>query len=234
MLVPPGMSRDKCHGGNLQKETAMFHSMRRSLLAAIVSIAAFGIGCAKGPAPEQTKTVDSLQGVISNLDSGMVEVNKLISSIDQLQSGGNVKEAFGQFNTAAAAIKEAGDNVRNRAKSFNESQEAYIKKWQAELDTVQDPAVRASLQQRKEKIASAFSQIQADAAAVRDLYIPLLNQTSEIQRLLALDLTPAGVNAMKPALDAAKANAVALNSKIAALRGTLVSIGGSMGAPAPK
>lgn len=212
----------------------MLRSIRRGVVAAIVSVAAIGLGCAKGPAPEQTRTLDSLQGVISNLDKSTVEVNKLIASIDQLQSGGNLREAFGQFNTAVSAVKEAGDNVRNRARSFEENRDAYIKKWQAELDTVQDPAVRASLQQRKEKIASAFSQIQADAAAARDLYVPLLNQSTEIQRLLALDLTPSGVTAMKPALDAAKANAVALNSKIAALRATLTSIGGSMGAAAPK
>ena len=118
--------------------------------------------------------------------------------------------------------------------------DAYIAKWQKEMETVQDPSIKASLQQRRDAMSANFQKVRNSAQGVREAYQPFLAQLKEIQKALSVDLSPAALPGLKPSMEKANAQGQTLKQKIAEVKSELgdiaagMSPSGPMPAPAPK
>ncbi|QOV89305.1 DUF2959 family protein [Humisphaera borealis] len=207
----------------------MFALFNKSVAVAVMSLAVLATGCgSSGQAKEKEAAVEGIVDVTKGLEKGQATCDKVVASIDQLQAGGDLNAAFKNYTATVAEVEAAGKGVASRRESMKNNREAYIAKWQKDLESIQNPDVRAALAERKQKVAADFDQIGRSSDALRDAYTPLLKDLQEIQKGLALDVNPAGVTAMKKPLDRAKAEATTLKAKIATLQGELTAIAGSM------
>ncbi len=207
----------------------MFRKFNTSVAVALMSLACLATGCSSsGQAKEKEAAVEGITDVAKKLESGQAQCDKVVASIDQLQAGGDLNAAFKNYTATVADVEAAGKGVASRRESMKANREAYIAKWQKDLESIQNPDVRAALAERKQKVAADFDQIGRSTDAVRDAYTPLLKNLQEIQKALALDVNPAGVAAMKKPLDLAKAETATLKTKIAVLQAELTAIAGGM------
>ncbi len=209
--------------------------------AAVIGLAAIGLtlfcGCASsgGQSSEKVAVVEGIQGVAKELETAQGEVDQVVNAINQLQTGNDLKAAFGNYNSAIAKLEKAADRVKSRRDKMSAHRDEYIARWQKDLETIQNPDVQAALTERKSKINQNFDRIRSSVEQVRAAYNPLMRDLKETQTALSLDLNTEGVTALKPAFQRASADAAALKKSIASLQAELQSIAGSMTPPpAPK
>jgi hypothetical protein len=108
----------------------------------------------------------------------------------------------------------AGDKARARAQTMRQNGQAYVARWEKEMDSVTNPELRAGAAARRQKVKANYDEIVATGRTVRDAYTPFLKDLQDIQRALASDLTPAGVAAASGAMDKTKVDGATLNERL--------------------
>jgi chromosome segregation ATPase len=199
----------------------------------IVSALLAGCGSDSGGRTAQSKqAIDSLRGTRQELASAKTEVQQANASLDKLASGGNLEQSYQQYTRQVAELKASGERARARGQDMRNRTRQYVAAWQKEMDQISSPELRAGAAQRRAKVQANFDQISSTARATGDAYRPYLQNLQEIQRALANDLTPAGIDAARPAIEKAKAQGDAVQQRIDALIAELDDVGGSMSAGA--
>ena len=194
-------------------------------------------GCSSdsgGRTTESKKAITSLADTRAELVKAKAEVNDANSALDKLAAGGgSLEQTFKQYTAAVNDVKAAGDRARARAQAMRNNARAYVAKWEKEMDQVSSPELRAGAAARRQKVKDNFDAVQATGRSVRDAYQPFLKNLQDIQRALASDLTPAGVDAARPAIEKAKTEGVTLNQRLDALIEKLDDISSGMSTASP-
>ena len=208
-------------------------------VAALVSCALVA-GCSSkdsgGRTDESKQAVGSIHATRQELVKAKQEIQQANAALDKLTAGGNLQQSFTQFTKEVAEVNAGGKRARARAQDMRERGRQYVTNWEKEMDQISNPELKAGAQQRRASVKQNYDSITAAAQTARDAYDPYLRDLQDIQRALANDLTPAGVDAAKPAIDKAKANGETLQQRLDALIARLDEVGGSMssaGSPQP-
>ena len=177
---------------------------------------------------ESKKAVESLGSTRQELAKAKGEVQKTNASLDKLAAGGDLSQTYKQYTQQVAQIKAAGDRSRVRAQDMSERGRLYVANWEKEMDQISNPELKAGAAERRAKVKANYDQIQTAAATTRDAYQPYLRNLQDIQRALANDLTPAGVESAKLAIDKAKTEGQTLVERLDMLIAELDEVGASM------
>ena len=199
----------------------MFVINRRpaSLLGMALLIAALAGGCSSGGrAPESKKAVEGFDKTREAITKAQGQVNSTNAALEELSAGGDLQKSFKRYTSSVADLEQSARDARQRATSMRERVKEYTDEWQKEIDTMQDPTIRAGLTERREAVRNNFENVRNSAQAARDAYEPYMAQLKEIQRALAIDLTPHNVSAMRPAIDKALQQGQSLKQKLAAMQ----------------
>ena len=92
-----------------------------------------------------------------------------------------------------------------------------------------DPALKAQADARRAQVQDRIDEIEASAKAVGDSYRPLMQKLTDIQTVLANDLTAANVQGVAPVAAQAREHAAALRRSIDAFVAELDSLQGALG-----
>jgi hypothetical protein len=213
----------------------MLFKLRASATALALTVAcALGTGCSSsdGRTEQSKNAVASMSNTRSELNKAKAEVQRANASLDALAAGGNLEPAYKQYTASVSSLKSQGDRARQRGQQMRANQRAYVENWQKEMATISDPDLKAGAAARQQAIKANFDHLSATAQAVGDAYRPYLATLQEIQKALANDLTPAGVDAAKPAMAKASAQGQALSGRIDNLIAELDDMRGGMTAGA--
>ncbi len=185
-------------------------------------------GCSTSPKTQNVAATEGIQAVVKELDASRDDIDTVLSAIDQLRAAGDMKAAFANYTAGVENVRKGGQRVRERREAMQARRDEYITQWQRELETIENPEVKAALIERKKKVAANYDKIATDVSAVRDDYDPFVKNLEEIEKALTLDLNSAGVAALKQPLDQARVDGVRLQASIATLQGELNAIIGRM------
>ena len=211
--------------------------VRVGIVALGLAIGGAATGCASkentGRTAENQKAVVSLKDTRSELAKGKAEVNDATAALDKLAAGGgSLEQSFKQYSAAVKDVEKAGARARTRAQEMRNNGRLYVQNWEKETEQIASPELKAGATVRREKIRDNYQKIEAASSGVRDAYQPFLRDLKDIERALASDLTPAGVEAAKGAIDKTKAEGTELNARIDALLAELDSVSGGMSSTA--
>lgn len=206
--------------------------VRALVVACGVAVGVLSAGCASddggGRTAESQKAVTSLKATRQELVKSKAEVNNAVAAVDGLTSGTNLPQSYKQFTVAVKDLQAAAERARGRAQQMRDNGRAYVAKWEKEMEQVSSPELRAGAAARRQGIKENYDQIVSTGQAVRDAYQPFIKNLQDIQRALASDLTPAGVEAARGAIDKAKAEGTTLNQRIDAAIAQLDEVSGGM------
>ena len=177
---------------------------------------------------ESQKAGVSLKATRQELVKSKAEVNQAIAALDKLAAGGNLPESYKQYSTAVTNVEAAGTRARTRAQEMRANGRAYVTKWEQETEQVSSPELRAGAAARRQGIKEHYEEIVTAGQAVRDAYQPFLKDLQDIRRALASDLTPAGIESAKLAMDKSKTEGETLNEKIDVVIAKLDEVAGGM------
>ena len=202
-------------------------------VGALLLVASLAIGCSSskssGRAKESEKAVEGFQNTRTSVIRAKAYVDRTNAALDQIASGsGDLQQSFKNYNTCVSDLEKSAAEAKKRAQTMRENLRAYTTKWQSEIDSMEDPTVRAGLQQRRDTVRANFDKVRTKAQAARDAYLPYIAQLKEIQRALSVDLTPQNVNALKPAMAKAKAQGETLKQALVEMQAELDSMTSGM------
>jgi hypothetical protein len=86
------------------------------------------------------------------------------------------------------------------------------------MASINDPTIKSSLESRRQAASTNFALVRMYADDVRKAYEPFVQRNKEMVQALSIDLSPAALNSLSPAIDRAMADGVTLEQKLAAMQ----------------
>jgi chromosome segregation ATPase len=205
---------------------------RAVVVIAGVGAAIFSTACSSGGGgrtAESQSAIVSLRDTRAELAKGKAEVSDATAALDKLTAGGgNLEQSYKQYAVAVKDVQLAGDRARARAQAMQENGRKYMQNWEKESEQMSSPELRAGATERRQRVKDNYDQIASTGRSVRDAYQPFLRDLQDIQRALANDLTPAGVDSAKSTIAKAKGEGAEVNERLDALIAQLDSVSGGM------
>ena len=161
-------------------------------------------GCANGP-----KYTENIAEVLAKqsqtVGAGKKQINDMLTSINPLVTAqGDLKPAFAKYSEQLEGLIKARENVRKRAQDFQETREEYLKEWQAQMANIQSPGIKAAAENRRKAVAERYAAFGQAAGIAKGAVDPFIQYCQDIQKYLAFDLTPGGIEAIKPVAEKAQ------------------------------
>ncbi len=206
-------------------------------LVGLISIALSpGSPCLAQASKRGEKAADSLKALAKTVQEGQVQVGEVTRALDQLCNKQNqdLRKPFKAYQKAVKKLSSLAADARKRRDGLAQDRQAYLKAWDQDLASIQQEDIRNRGQERKQKVQQELGKLAALGTQVGDTYQQFDAQLRDIQKAVGADLTPAGVQAVAPTANAARASAVSLRENLTKLSAELRSLGVAMSAKAPK
>jgi hypothetical protein len=204
--------------------TAMFYLKRYAAAWGIVAFAALACGCSSSSGGQKTfesftKTQSTLAGAQTDIDQTLANLNGL-----RITTPDNLNNAFGQYKKSVDQLEQRGKDAKQLAASMQENMTMNIKSWQKEMETIQDPTVKASVESRREAVRTNYELVKMYASEARHAYEPFLQGNRDIIKALSIDLSPAARASLGKSMDKTAADGKTLKQKISAMQKAMDNI----------
>jgi chromosome segregation ATPase len=168
-------------------------------------------------APEAVQAVTSIQDTRVELVRANQQVDAMVAVMDRLASAPeNLPQVYKAYVDEVYQTTWQAEQAQQRAERMRTQWQQYISAWENELGRLSTPELQARATQRSQVIRENYERLRDAARAMQDAYQPFITQLRDIQRVLSLDLTPAGVEVARPAFDAARKSAANVKERIEA------------------
>lgn len=166
-------------------------------------------GCGGSGYKKADSTTSSMNALKNELLSGKDQVAKTMTALNQVvdTAGKNPRPAYEKFKKGFTNTQKQAAKVRSRANEMNKQGQAYFKKWETEFKKVASPEMKQRFEQRKTVLADQYKKIQEYAQLVKTDYGSFIQNLSDIQLVLGVDLTPKGVESVTDVISRANRDA---------------------------
>jgi hypothetical protein len=153
-------------------------------------------------------------------------VDKTMSSLAMLRhaNANNLSDAWRNYKDAVNELEAQDADTRWQASGVTYASEEHIKQWEKEMETINDPQIKSTLQDRQKAVRTNFKLVQMYAEDARKRFAPFLNGNKELVKALSIDLSPAAVAALGSSMDKVDADGRNLDERLMALQRGLDNI----------
>jgi len=193
-------------------------------LAGLVVAALALTGCSSTSGGE--KLADSYSRTRGHLTESQGQVDETLSALNGLRitNPTNLSNAFSQYKQAVAELEKKGAEAKELAAGMKQNMDANTKKWEKEMESIDDPTVKSSVESRRQAVRSNYDQLKMYAQDARAAYEPFLKDNQAIVKALSMNLSPAAVSGLSTSMDRAAADGKTLKEKIAAMQRAMDNI----------
>lgn len=161
------------------------------------------------------RAVTSLEDTRQQLMQAERQVDASLISMDQLASQPrDLKQSYRSYANEVSKTVQEADRAQERADEMRMRWQEYITSWEQEADRIASEQLRAGATERRQGVRDNYNRLRNVANNTRQAYEPFLRELQDIRRALSLDLTPAGVEAAKPAMETARETGARLKEQI--------------------
>lgn len=210
-------------GGILLKRNCMkitTSAASRSVQLLLISSALVWGGCSSTGVERAESTAESMQSSVAGIEKGKTLVNKAMVSLEKVQqsAGTDPRPAFKEYTNSVEDIENAAAKVGKTTKNMRASGKEYYEKWQKELSGMTNEQLKSISSARQAESLATYEKVAGAYNSVAEAYKPFIKDLNDIGTYLSNDLTPGGINAIKPVADKATVDAAALNDSLTALQ----------------
>lgn len=180
-------------------------------------------GCATTGYQRANKAGGSITALRGELMFGRQQVARTLNALNGLTASavGDLLPKFKTFEREVAQLDKSGQRASRRAAAMRSKTAAYFEQWGKEIETIQNPQVRAESAKRRSETMRSYQQIEGPAREAAAAYDPLLRDLRDIRSHLKQDLTARGIAGARGFVSTATQDAAALQQKIDAVVGEL-------------
>jgi hypothetical protein len=151
---------------------------------------------------ETARTRDQLQATVASL-----------SALSD-QREGDLKPTYAAYVAEVEKTHAAAERTMKRVSAMQDASKAYFGTWQQEIGGISNESLRKTAQKRLEVMRKSYDKVVVSLREASTEFKPFLSNLDDIQKMLANDITPAGVKAVHGVVDDADSNVKRVSSAI--------------------
>ncbi|GFE60659.1 DUF2959 family protein [Geobacter sp. AOG2] len=163
------------------------------LLGAFTSLT----GCATTGMDRATKTTNSMQMVEGDYKHASVQIDATRASLEELvkPNQADMKKAFDAYTDNVQKMEKSGKQLDTHTEKMRVRGNEYFTEWESSYT---NPEIRELSERRRIDIREGYVKISEASIGVKGALKSYLTDIREIQKYLANDLTPQGVDSIRP------------------------------------
>lgn len=174
-----------------------------------VSLCACKSGDSHSRAESTAATMDQMGGVVAKARASAEAVGKSLRSVVDTADS-DPAPAFAQFKRDLESMKSSRDDLYARDRSVQSQGRAYLAEWEKSNATIEDAELKETAEERRMKLQEALASLEKPMGALRAGLDPVLSSLEDLRKVLAADLTPAGIDAVASKAKSARSRAADL------------------------
>lgn len=204
----------------------------------VIALALGATGCSgfkKTSAPDATrpvggKTVNLLQ-FRNDAQAARAAIARTNDALARLPDAPDAQDAYASYSTELATLARLTDKTSRESAEVRNGGKQLFAQWEAELQSIKNPEIRATADERRARLQAAYQDMIGPLIDARADFTSLLSDFSDLQKALALDLTPDGIKAVRPLVAKVNAQASAAIKSLDALAAKLDGIAAELPPP---
>lgn len=158
--------------------------------------------------PVGGKAINILQ-LRDNVKATRVALNRTTDSLNRIPSAPNAQEAYASFSIELADFKKlSAKTLHDSADVRNRGRDLFAQ-WDLETRSIANPEIRAIAERRRAALQTSYNEMLPPLLTARADLTGVSSDLSDLQKALSLDLTPAGIAAVKNPIETANRKAAA-------------------------
>lgn len=211
-----------------ERESELF--LRPAVTFGIVLATLILVGCSSTPYRKGDAAAISLQDAASNVQGQSRALEVAMGTLDDLVNKPEM-DLKPQFKRFSKSVDTLAANARRNNRSedrISKKSAAYFEEWNKQLARMNYDVVRERSQARKNEVTKYLDSVDQRYREAQDAMGPLLSYLYDVRKALDNDLTPAGVEAIKPIAGRARENADKVQLALGRLTSELTASGNRM------
>ncbi|MBE0568123.1 MAG: DUF2959 family protein [Deltaproteobacteria bacterium] len=163
------------------------------LLGAITGLT----GCATTSMDRATKTTTSMQAVEGDYKQASVQIDATRASLEDLikPGQGKLKKAYGDYAKNVEKMEKVGKQLNTHTEQMRVRGNEYFAEWESSYTS---PEIRELSERRRNEMREIYAKIPEASIGVPGALKSYLTDIKDIQTYLSNDLTPQGVETIRP------------------------------------
>jgi chromosome segregation ATPase len=209
------------------------HRFYAIAIAAVLALAA--AGCSTPGRSSATKANDAVTALQERLTTGEQQLDATVASLSDLvnKPQSDLQPQYKKFLDNMDKLESQIKKGRSERAAMTSQADAYFAKWEDETQKLQNQEIKQTAVSRREAMKTSFDKIGGEIKAAKPQFDMLMRDLQETKQALDFDLTPGGINAIKPVVAKIQDEAAAVKTHIATIRGELGQVSRELAATAP-
>jgi hypothetical protein len=154
-------------------------------------------GCATIGMDRATKTTDTMQALENDYRQAGLQIDATNASLASLvmPAQKDTRKAYKAYSKEVKKMEALGSRLNQHADEMQSQRDTYFEKWETSYASAE---IQELSEQRRVDMRAAYAKIPEASIGVKGALQAYLNDTREIQRYLSNDLTPQGIESIRP------------------------------------
>jgi hypothetical protein len=180
------------------------HASRLIVPALLASLALAGFpGCQNKPASpslnQGAAAADSIHDAAESISALRRQIGLTTAALRNLTDRpGDIAVHYKTVLDQIATLQADAQKISRSADKMRADGDRYLAEWARQIAAIQDPGLRDAAFARRGETATKLQEIFASYQTVKAAYLPYERSLVDIQKVVGSDLTPKGVETVKP------------------------------------
>ena len=189
-------------------------------------------GCQSTKAPALTRganTSDSIQAAADTISAARGQVNVVLAALRNLtERPGDIPAQYKVVQEQIAALSGSSAKITAAADAMRTKGDAYLSDWARQVAVIGDADLRKAAFERRAEVSRKLQGIFLSYQKVKADFVPFQASLADIQRALGTDLSPKGLETVRPFVTKAGLAAEPLKASLEKLAGEFRAVGLSL------
>jgi predicted nucleic acid-binding Zn-ribbon protein len=174
-------------------------------------------GCGTREKSENTNMSQEVQQLQAEIDDLHHQIDTSTSALNLMlvtRSGSDLKQDYHLFVESSQHIDQRADNLAKHTAKMREHREAYLDDWNRNIQSLSDPSVKQTQQERLREVEEHFDQVTQQVDDLHTDLGELRKKMGDLRIAFQYDLTSNGVKAMSDHIQATQDDAASVQEKL--------------------
>jgi len=193
-------------------------------------------GCKSRPAKSRQAEINkaaSMTQLRDDLRTTRASLNRTTDSLNRIQAAPNALGEYNNYSNELTVLQKLSANSLINPDQVRETGTIFFNNWEQETQSIQFPEVREIADQRRTSVQSSFIALSTPLAAARTRLTEVTTLLTDLRKALSLDLTAAGISALRKQTEKATVQSTELANVLDSLATEVDKIANALPRPAP-
>ncbi len=207
-------------------------SVRPWVVAVVALVAA---ACASKSGVSRTDDLmNALDSLKQSSATARADIDKVDGTLKTIEKGGikDPRGLFAQFQAEVGKVSDSKASVESGGASVRTAMDAHFAAWEKDANEMQNAEIRAASMKRRDEARNTMSTLEPSIAKAKKVYDSYVGTLRDIEKFLAADLSPGGVEAAEDSIEKATDDGEDVQEALEKLEELVTETRNTLGVPA--